>query len=213
MMKKQSKQKGQVFRGSRVQPRMELLSHPPPIANYSIVHSTKLRFITNAPVAQTIITFTNLLDTILVAKTAITLSDLFSQVRIRAVEMWAVPAIGGATTVECSFDNNVPGTTGDVRLHSDTSMGIQPAHLRCRPAAKSGTALFQATGNGNAFTLTCPTGTVIDVELSFRGIPNTNVSAAGAAAVTPGAWYYRGLDGIAKAATVFVPAIDPASVA
>jgi len=83
--------------------RNQLIPHPPPIQSYGITHSTKLRFVTNAPVAQTVITFQNLLDLILVALTTVTAAELFQAVRIRAVEMWATPVIGGATTVQCEF--------------------------------------------------------------------------------------------------------------
>lgn len=189
------------------------ISHPPQIASYGITHSTKLRFVTNAAVAQTNITFENLLDLILVGTSVTTANDLFSQVRVRSVEMWAVPAVGGATTVQCEFRDQTVGLTGDAKIHSDTSMGVQPAHLRARPAPRSGTALFQSSQASSAFTLTCPSGTVVDVELTFRGLPAQNVVAQNASVATiTGAWYYRGLDGLAKAATVFVPVVDATSV-
>jgi hypothetical protein len=189
------------------------ISHPPQIASYGITHSTKLRFVTNAAVAQTNITFENLLDLILVGTSLTTASDLFQQVRVRSVEMWAVPVVGGATTVQCEFRDQTVGFAGDAKIHSDTSMGVQPAHLRAKPAARSGFALFQFSQATSAFTLTCPGGTVVDVELTFRGLPNLNVAAQQASVgTTTGAWYYRGLDGLAKAATVFFPVIDAASV-
>lgn len=188
------------------------ISHPPQIESYGIVHSTVLRFITNGAVAQTAITFENLLDLILVGTSATTVSDLFQQVKVRAVEMWAVPTVGTATTVQCEFRDQTAGFTGDAKIHSDTSMGVQPAHLRCRPAARSGSSLFQFSQATSAFTLTCPSGTVVDVHLTFRGLPNLNVNAQNASvATTTGAWYYRGLDGLSKANTVFTPVIDAAS--
>jgi len=187
------------------------LSHPPQIGNLGIVHSTRLRFITNAGVAQTGITFENLLDLLVVATTNLLVSDLFQQVRVRSVEMWAVPALGTSTTVQCEFTNQVAGFAGDAKIHSDTSMGVQPAHVRCKPAARSGSAMFQFSQATNAFVLTCPSGTVIDVELTFRGLPQLSTAAQNACVgAAAGAWYYRGLDGQAKAATVFPPVIDAA---
>jgi hypothetical protein len=188
------------------------IAHPPQINSYGITHSTRLRFITNAGVAQTAITFENLLDLILVGTGVTSVSDLFQQVKVRAVEMWAVPVVGGATSVQVEFRDQTAGFVGDAKIHTDTSMGIQPAHVRARPAVRSQSSLFQFSQAASAFTVTCPSGTVIDVELTFRGLPNLSVNAQNASvATTTGAWYYRGLDGLAKATTVFVPVIDAAS--
>jgi hypothetical protein len=210
MMRKQLKQNPKGRQGKNMAPRNDRnISHPPQIESYGITHSTKLRFVTNGAVSQTSITFQNLLDLLLVGVTATTVWDLFQQVRVRSVEMWAVPVVGSATTVQCEFRDQTAGFTGDAKIHSDTSMGVQPAYLRCRPAARSGSANFQFSQATPAFTLTCPSGTVIDVELTFRGLPNVPLVAQNASVATaPGAWYYRGLDGQAKAATVFVPVID-----
>jgi len=214
MMRKKNTQSRARGKNTQVRDQSQLISHPPQIGNLGIVHSTKLRFITNGAVAQTSITFQNLLDTILVATTNLAPFDLFQQVRVRAVEMWACPAIGTATTVECEFRNQVAGLVGDAKIHSDTSMGIQPAHLRAVPAARSGTALFQFSQASTAFVLTCPSGTVVDVELTFRGLPQVATAAQNASVgLAAGAWYFRGLDGLAKAATVFVPVVDAAAVA
>lgn len=188
------------------------ISHPPQIGNFGILHNTRLRFIVGSAVNQTSITYQNLLDLILVGTSATTVSDLFQQARVRSVEMWAVPAIGSATTVQCEFAGQTAGLVGDAKIHTDTSMGVQPAHLRAKPMPRSGTALFQSSSATPAFTLTCPTGTVVDVSLTFRGLPNLATVAQNASVATaPGAWYYRGLDGLAKAATVFVPVIDTTS--
>lgn len=100
------------------------IAHPPQINSYGITHSTRLRFITNAGVAQTAITFENLLDLILVGTGATSVSDLFQQVKVRAVEMWAVPVVGGATSVQVEFRDQTAGFVGDAKIHTDTSMGI-----------------------------------------------------------------------------------------
>jgi len=204
---RQRKQKG--GRGRRRQRGEMVLSHPPEIRDFAIVHNTRMRFVSTGA-AQFQVTYSNLGDLIVWAKTTTTVSDVFFQVRIRRIQMWAAPTLGTATTVSCQF-NGSSSQGGDMKLHSDTSMGIEPAHVSARPAAKSGASLFQAcNGGGNAFLLTCPSGTVIDVELTFRGTPNFNISAANAAVgVAAGAWYFRGLDGLPKATTAYPPAIDP----
>jgi hypothetical protein len=187
----------------------QLIPHPPPIQNIGITYSTRLRFVTNAAVNATVITFQNLLDVLNFALTAVTAADVFQAVRVRAVEMWATPLLGSAVTCECEFLGSGAGATGDSSIHTDTSMGIEPAHVLARPAPRSGIALFQPSANIAAFVLTCPSGTVVDVELTLRGRPNTAVATQNVpAGATPGAWYYRGLDGLAVAATVFVPQVN-----
>jgi len=185
----------------------QVIPHPPPIANLAITHSTKLRFTAVAAFAQTVISFQNLLDTLLLAIAPTSGADLFQQVRIRAVEMWAISVVGTATSVQLEFASQVAGEVGDARVHSDTSMGIEPAHVRARPAVRSGAALFQKSSANPAFTITGPAGTVIDVELTLKGLPAPLVTFAQIAlvAATAGAWYFRGLDGLAIAGTNFLP--------
>jgi len=208
MMRKQRNGKTRRQRGRR--DGRELIPHPPPIQSFGITHATKLRFITNAAVQQQVITFQNLLDTFNFATSAVTAFQVFNRVKVRAVEMWATPVIGNATSVQCEFTGNQAAQEGDGKIHTDTSMGIEPAHVRARPAARSPLALFQGPGGaGVAFTLTCPSGTVVDVELTLRALPGVATATTNApAAATAGAWYYRGLDGLALAATVFVPVVN-----
>jgi hypothetical protein len=120
-----------------------IIPHPPPIQDFAIVHSTRLRFITNTAVNTTTITFKNLLDTLLMCTSAVTAYDLFQLVKIRRVQMWAVPVIGNATTVVCEFVGAAVGQVGDGAIHTDTSMGIDPAHVSCKPSARSQLSQFQ----------------------------------------------------------------------
>jgi hypothetical protein len=191
----------------------QVIPHPPQIQSYGITHSTKLRFVTNAAVNQTVITFQNLLDLILFTLTTVTAADMFQSVRVRAVEMWATPALGTAVSVQCTFLGNVAGIQADEVIHTDTSIGIQPAHVRAIPAPRSGVALFQNSTAADAFALTCPSGTVVDVELTFRGRPGVFTATQNApVGAVAGAWYYRGLDGLASAGTVFVPVVNASGV-
>jgi hypothetical protein len=183
-------------------------SHPPPITP-QVTHSQRLRFTTVNP-GSTAITFRNLLDTIGFAVTAILGYDLFDQVRLSAVEVWAVPAIGSSTQVAVEFTGSVAGGLGDGRIHSDNSMGVQPAHLVARPSAMSQTAQWQTSSATQAFTVTAPAGAVIDVSLSYR---NQSLLAPVAmqnalVAATIGDVVFRGLDGLAVAGTNF-PAQAP----
>jgi hypothetical protein len=169
--------------------------------------------VTNTAVGQSI-TFQNLLDLLIMATSATTGADLFSAVRIKSVECWTTPILGTVSTVEVVFDGNTVGAIGDQRIHTDSSMGIEPAHIIARPRPKSTAAMFQESGAIAAFFLTVPTGTVVDVNLSFKqnmlgsGVATQNALVA----ATTGAVYARGLDGLPLATTKLAPPSGVATI-
>lgn len=208
-MRKNGNARGQ-RRGRRRPEANQMISHPPQIGAAEIRHNVALRFVANAAVANTTVTFGNLLDCVLMAITAILPNDVFQLVKVRRVRMWSVPVVGGATTLSVSFaGTTAPGAIGDADLHTDTSMGIEPAHVDARPKRLSQAAQFQAAPGGNtAFVLSGITsGTVIDLELSYKQIfaaqGGTPVAGNASVGATPGLIYTRGLDGLAAAATKF----------
>jgi len=187
------------------------ITHPPQIQEYQVRHGTRLRFIANAAVAQDV-TYQNLLDTMLFAATTTSGYDLFNRVKVRAVEVWTTPLLGNASRVAVAFDGGGAGLLGDKKWHTDTSMGVQPAHVLARPAKKSLAANFQLSSNASAFFLDCAAGSVVDVELTFVQSAQADVTACQNALVgaTVGAMYWRGLDGLASATTKLTP--DPITV-
>jgi len=180
------------------------IPHPPALASYEVRHSTVLRFDANAAFS-TNITYQNLLDLICVATTAAAPYNLFEMVKVRKVEMWASGGLGVNISVSCCFIGAAVGVTGDQALHTDTAMSIEPAHISCRPSARSQASLFQTSGNNIAFVINGVQGTVIDVHLSYRG--GTNGAAQNAQNVSIGApvgsTIFRGLDGLAVATSKF----------
>jgi hypothetical protein len=180
-----------------------MIAHPPPIRSYGITREVRLRYVANAAFAGTI-TFQNLLDSILVGVSATTLVDLFFNVRLNSVELWSVPALGAANTVVLIYSGAIVGASGDQKTHTDTSMGIEPAHLRAAPDRLTQAGQFQPSSADAAFTMQVPTGTVIDVSLTLRnpidGAAPVAAQNAGVG-VTVGQLFYRGLDGKAAATT------------
>jgi hypothetical protein len=182
------------------------LAHPPPI-QFQLHHRQRLRFtVKTNPLSDVGIPWGALMDSMNFATAAATAYRLFDAVKINAVEVWCNPAVGAApSTVAVQFAGATIGAIGDGRTISDTSMGIEPAHVRAKPARLSQAAQWQNgdAGADESFYLTAPVGSVIDVDLSFRTIQPagpiaTTYPPAGA---TPGELYYRGLDGLASAAT------------
>jgi hypothetical protein len=200
------KQVGNRKAGSRINDGQRLIPHPPPIQSYNILHTAKIRFILNAAFAN-VITWQNLLDTILVATSATALVDLFFAVKIKYIEVWSLPVIGGANSVSVTFDGTNAGFVGNQVTHTDTSMGIEPAHLRVSPGRKTLASMFQVSSTQTAFLLNVPNGAVVDLKLIFKS--NTVANAVTAqnvgAALGVGGIYWRGLDGVAAAATKFTP--------
>lgn len=198
-------------------PTREIISHPPQINGLELRHSVTLRYTTNAAVTDSAITFRNLVDTLLVAVTTTSGVDLFEAVRIRRVRLWASSALGSAVSVKLEYSGVTTGLIGDQAIHTDTSMGVQPAFVQARPSARSLASDWQLGGAGNTSTamlITGPSGTVVDVELSFRSQFLTPNATAGNAlvAATVGSQYIRGLDGLPTATSKYVPELSTAQI-
>lgn len=186
----------------RMQKEILLEEHPPQVNSYEITHSTRMRFTATAAATNTNVTFASLLDTIVFAATTTAGYDVFDLVKIRRVQVWGQAALGTPSTVQVVYIT----ATGDRAIHTDTSLGVKPAYVSARPNGKSLSSFWQITSAGNAFNITCPAGSIIDVSLSFRtGQANPTAAQSALVAATAGELYYRGLDGQAAAATNFPP--------
>jgi len=190
----------------------QMIPHPPQLPSYGITRDVRLRFAATAAAVLNF-TFQNLLDTILVATGATTAADLFEAVRVNSVEMWAIAALGTPATVICVYSGLTVGAAGDQKTHTDTSMGVEPAHVKARPDPLTQAGQFQGSSANNAFFLHVPAGIIIDVSMTFRqpvqgaAIASQNVLVGAVA----GAVYYRGLDGKTTALTNF-PVLGAPSV-
>jgi len=188
-----------------------LIAHPP-VIQPQLKHRQRLRFTCTTAQNQANISFRNILDGINIATTAATAYQLFDQVKIHAVEVWAAPVQGAApAVVSVAFGGQTLGALGDGRVWGDSSMGVEPAHVRAVPQRQSQAAQWQVSGASVALELTCPVAAVIDVDVSFRTVPAISPAAVQnvPAAATVGQLYYRGLDGLAAAATQLPTALFP----
>lgn len=171
-----------------------------------------MRFVTNAAFSGNV-TFQNLLDMYLVAATATTVFDVFQTVKIRRVRVWALPILGQATSVSVEYAGVTAGVAGDQAFHTDTSMGIQPAHVDARPSAKSLASNYQVSSTAVAVGLNIPSGSVIDFEVSYRGHLVSAIAAQNASVgAVAGAFYLRGADGLAAATSKFVPELSATAI-
>jgi hypothetical protein len=181
----------------------QLIAHPPVIRSYGITRDVRIRFVSNAAFTGSI-TFQNLLDLILIGTSTTTLADLFFAVRLNSVELYSLPAVGGASTVTLIYSGATVGASGDQKAHTDTSMGIEPAHVKAAPDRLTQAGQFQPSSADVAFAMQIPTGTVVDVSLTFRNPVDGAVPIASQNAgvgLTIAQVFYRGLDGKASATT------------
>jgi len=193
-------------RGAKM--RIERMDHPPQVNGYNITHSVRLRF-TVIAAAATNISYANILDSILVATTAVVGFDLFDIVRIRSLEIWGQAALGTPSTITVIYIT----TTGDRSIHTDTSLGVKPAYVKAVPSSESLASFWNASAAGGVFSILCPAGSIVDCSFDFR---TTNAVAQAAAnalvGATAGELYYRGLDGLATATTNFPPIAGVATI-
>jgi hypothetical protein len=209
-MRPSNKKNGRKKRSNRPN-RVELISHPPPLGNKVLQWNTTMRFLCTGSAFDGNITFQNLLNTILLAQTAVQGNQIFQAVRVRYVEAWHCPVASTVSLIIIEYAGNTAGLVGDQKVHEDSSMGIQPAHVRAKPAARSLAGYFQDQSASVAFRLACPVGTVVDVGLEFVGQYNGIATVANAlVGATVGAIYLRGLDGQPLASTQFLPQVPNA---
>jgi hypothetical protein len=134
--------------------------------------------------------------------------NLFQAVRIRFVEVWSIAAVGTPTTVTVSFAGQSSGLVGDSKIHTDTSIGIEPAHFKAVPLKKYLASNYQISSGGYAFYLKVPANAIIDVGLSYIGESYQGGAQAAqnnSSGATVGTIFFRGLDGLASASTNFPP--------
>lgn len=187
-------------------------THPPQIQP-QVSHNQRFRFTCTSLANKLAITWLNILDLMLVSATATVGYDLFDQARLNFIEVWANNVIGSApASLTVQFPTLVLGQIGDGKVHSDTSVGILPAHIKCAPSKNSQASQWQVSSANTAFLLSCPVGTVIDVDISFKTNSNTPVASANAlVGGSAGEVYYRALDGLAVAGTQ-LPTVFPNAI-
>ena len=187
---------------------------PPPFSAAFILGHT-LRFRASSALSSQAITAANLLDLLVMATTTTAVNRLFSAVKLTRVEIWA-PMASDLVPVTASIEYNsdlVSGVAGSNKIRSDTSMGADRcAHIRFRPPPETIASFWQGpTSVSRLFQLTCPTNSIVDVQLTMV-LQNGEAAVAAtnaAVAATVGTVYCRGLDALATAGSVLPPVSYP----
>lgn len=187
---------------------------PPPFSA-SITFGRTLRFRASSALSSQAITASNLLDLLVMATTTTAVNRIISSIRLDRVEVWG-PMASDLVPVTVAVEYNTDSATGlasSNKLRSDTSMGADHcAHVRYRPPVGTLASFWQGPASSQRlFLLTCPTNSIVDIQVVMV-VQNgeTPVAAANAAvAATVGAIYCRGLDGLATAGSVLPPVSYP----
>lgn len=189
--------------------RIERMEHPPQVNGYEISHSIRLRFTITAAVVQFSIRPEDVLDSVLVASTAVLGYDLFDIFKVRSVEVWGQAALGTPSTITINFQTS----TGDQTIHTDTSLGVKPAYVKAVPSDRSLASFWTETANTALFNVTAPAGSILDLNCDFKTtLVAPNAAQNALVGANPGEIYYRGLDGLAMATTNFPPIVGVARI-
>jgi len=183
--------------------------HPKMEPSYEVTYRKKIRWITLNNLAQANYTWSNLIDMIGVAVTATSGYNLFRMVRLHSVEVFDIGATQGAvSSCAVAFNENDTNQGGSGTFFSDMSFGVVPGHVKAIPPQDSLTSKWHV-GFGpntvNAFQLTCSSGSVIDIDVEYKGSTTAQVNGEALALVgaVVGATFWRGLDGLAVATSKF----------
>jgi hypothetical protein len=112
--------------------------------------------------------------------------------RIDSVELFASPAMGTSNTVALDWAGTNTGRSTRV---SDTSLGINPAHIRTTPPEGSAASWWQNTsGSTVLFKITIPSGGVLDLTLDLVLVDTGGQFITVTSTVTDGNFVIKPLD-------------------
>jgi len=178
---------------------------PPNFVSGCVIHR-HIRYIVKTALTDAAVTYQNLLDTFNVSMAnGTTLYQIGQFVKLNEIRMW-LDAASLTAPAFCSVE--YPGFGPATKHLSSALGGAMVSELHSRPPKRTQVGFWQPTSATNAFRLTAPVGTIIDISVSFA-VPDdpaltppnncTNVGVAG----QPGQFYQRGLDGVATAGTSY----------
>ncbi len=175
-------------------------------SNLALKHSFQYRCVS---VAQDLnITWRNLLDSIVVAYSTTVAASLVEALRIRRIRLWQ-PATASQTTMSTvQLTWGQIGGTGNARNNTVTSTSIstRPGYIDSVPPPNEEPAFWhnETDGSQTAFSISCFTECIIQLDLELVMAPRTQVGAQNSiASGIAGQFYFRGLDAQPVASSLF----------
>jgi hypothetical protein len=136
------------------------------------------------------VTNVELLDLKCVATSAIAAYRLLYGLKINSIEMWAANSSAIASnTIQVEWYTNNPAYGTDSKIFTDTAVGTtNVAYVRAKPPRGSFTGSwlpYLATAYA-VFDITCPEGTVVDIDFTVSFIDDESAIAVTAGVVAGG---------------------------
>ncbi len=111
----------------------------------------------------------------------------YTAVRLKRIKMWAVPdptallAYDGMTSCSLEWQS----TRGPTTLVSDTGNSFSPAHIDTKPPKDTEASFWSQVSSSTTirnevlFYLTCPAGTIIDVDIAYVECNGAQIASPG----------------------------------
>jgi hypothetical protein len=151
----------------------------------------------------------NLLNTILSGKTSTTLNALFAFVKLRYLKLRANAVFGGGPGSDSFLTLTVQDTAaafaGSGASYEVAPQGAEVAEINFRPKVVQKWGQWNSIADSCSFTLTGQNiDLTIEMGISLRAQMGSSFTAInGGVSVLPGAIYFRGLDSLPDASTIF----------
>ncbi len=124
--------------------------------------------------------------------------------KLKSIEVWS-PLVTAGTPTTCSVEWTGTNNSPNVEVTDTTVTSTFPAHLKTKPPRNSLASFWQVGSANQICLLTAPTGSIIDVVISYVMNDNeTNSITIPVAVGVLGKVYYLGLCNNASASPVAV---------
>ena len=121
------------------------------------------------------VTDTDLLYLLGVAYTTNNVSPIFGSCRFRKIEIWSVNNNApNAVSMGIEYKGNNPNYGNNSVVHSSSSLNtMQYCYVRSKPPRESYANAWLTNSGYNLFQITCPVGSIVDVDIEFTLIDDT----------------------------------------
>lgn len=172
--------------------------HSPPQINSNVIvnHTYRFRSTTDAATAITFNQVLAMVGSVATAANA-TLTSIARSLRLNSIEIWAATtAANTQTTCSVLWTSTIDDNAVTSKEISDTSVSASwPAHVLGRPPAGTECSFWTIGSTAPMFTIVAPTGSVVDVNVTYVLGDLTSGVATTVASATLGTMYYPPLDG------------------
>jgi hypothetical protein len=168
----------------------------PPQIQSNVTLSHRFRFVSTSGTA-TSVTPTTLLGAAGTIGTVVNsrVVPMMESIRVREVSIWTPPASQGAAATCSVLWVGIANQSNNMEVSDTTVSTATPAHIKTFPPRNSLASFWQQASNTSLFTVTAPSGSIIDVSLDMIVGDDENNITIFVVTATLGATYFLALDG------------------